>query len=209
MALSYMDTAKELKEDLNVLVSSIDSTKASIAKLLEGARRFEGALIDREEKLKAEKLEQERKERLASLLASDSQSVAHVGGEDEPEGEQETAREQVTEVQPVSEAQTASKETSAEFSARPIRDQRRDNPRQERTRQQGQDARTNAGSDRVRRQDTRTGTSERTSSDRNQPSRQQSGNRAVVINTPSPSDRNRNDKKKNYDTPDKKAKNKK
>ena len=77
---NYLETAKQLKEDLQMLLSSVESTKASLGKLLDSARRNEGKLIDIEEAQKAAKLEQERKERLASILASESDLAVHVGG---------------------------------------------------------------------------------------------------------------------------------
>ncbi len=190
---NYLETAKQLKEDLQMLLSSVESTKASLGKLLDSARRNEGKLIDIEEAQKAAKLEQERKERLASILASESDLAVHVGGTEEPEPvavQQAEASEHVRE-EPLPKAVPARTETND----RSQRNQQERPPRQDNRPQRQENRAPQAGN--------------RPQPNRNQSAQTQQGSRAVVINTPTSSDRARTDKKKNYDTQDKKAKNKK
>lgn len=204
MAMNYIDTAKELREDLQMLINSVASTKTSIGKLLDSARLFEGKIIDKEEAEKAARLEQERKERLATLLAGGADLAVHVGGEDEtpeiPEPEQvpdETAVSGTEPEQTAESAQTVIKQPEqkeVKTSPAPV------------SRQTQRPARDQ---ERTKRQESRSALQDRPVGDRNTLSRQQGGQRAVIINTPASAERNRNDKKKNYDTQDKKAKNKK
>ncbi len=204
MAMNYIDTAKELREDLQLLINSVESTKTSIGKLLDSARLFEGKIIDKEENEKAARLEQERKERLASLLAGGSDLAVHVGGaeetpeikEPEPVKDDPAAAAKVFEPvpQPVPPIQERVESKDSKPFVTPV---------------QRQNQRPTRDQDRGKRTDTRPIQSDRPSGDRNTLNRQQSGQRAVVINTPSSAERNRTDKKKNYDNQDKKAKNKK
>ena len=83
MALSYLDTAKEIKERLQSALNSVESSKRSIQMMLETARKKETELASKEEAEKAARLEQERKERLASFLASQEDLAVHAGGEEE------------------------------------------------------------------------------------------------------------------------------
>lgn len=191
---NYLETAKQLKEDLQTILSSVESTRSALGKLLDSARRNEGKLIDIEEAAKAAQLEQERKERLASILASENDLGVHVGGSAE---ESETAPQEQSSFAPTSSElpkkdaapvaapvlkRTDSPRSNAKFTNdRPARQENR--PQQSNSRQQG-----NRGS---------SGSSN------------QQNSRAVIINTPASADRSRTDKKKNYDPQDKKAKNKK
>ena len=51
---NYLETARDLKEELRTIMTSVNDTKAALGKLLDTARRNEGKLIDREEAQKAE-----------------------------------------------------------------------------------------------------------------------------------------------------------
>ena len=204
MAMNYFDTAKELREDLQVLLSSVDSTKTCIGKLLDSARLFEGQMIDKEEAAKAARLEQERKERLASLLAGDADLAVHVGGEEETP---ESASEQAASSEPAPVVKVFEPTDVPSLPAQ------RFEPKETRptgtSSQQRQNQRPAREGDRAKRTDGRAAQAEKGQGEKNSFNRQQPGSRAVVINTPASAERNRTDKKKNYDNQDKKAKNKK
>ena len=53
MALSYLDTAKEIKERLQSALNSVESSKRSIQMMLETARKKETELASKEEAEKA------------------------------------------------------------------------------------------------------------------------------------------------------------
>ena len=83
MATNFLETAKNLKTEMQSLLHALGATKGSIGELLDSARRTEGSMIDREEKEKQEREERERAERLKALLASEADLAAHAGGTDE------------------------------------------------------------------------------------------------------------------------------
>ena len=204
MAMNYIDTAKELREDLQLLINSVAATKTNIGKLLDSARLFEGKIIDKEEAEKAARLEQERKERLASLLAGGTDLAVHVGGTDETPESSEP--EQISDDIAVS---TTVQEQTVESVEKIIKQPDQKDVKEPSAPVQRQNQRPARDLDRSKRQESRSAQQDRPAGDRNQPNRQQGSQRAVVINTPASAERNRTDKKKNYDTQDKKAKNKK
>ena len=199
MATNFLETAKNLKTEMQSLLHALGATKGSIGELLDSARRTEGSMIDREEKEKQEREERERAERLKALLASEADLAAHAGGTDEepePEPEPAPAAEQPEPVAPPPEEPVQPVEPRKV----PIE---QNAPRRERPQK---DAPKSAEDDR------RGGTDARNQRRDNRGGAQ---TRAVVINTPSPADTNkgrndnRSDKKKPFETTDKKAKNKK
>ena len=225
MALSYLDTAKEIKEKLQAAMNSVESSKRSLQALLDSARKREVALASKEEAEKAARLEQERKERLASLLASQEDLAAHAGGIEEPQIVPEPEPEPTPapepepekaepEVKPVPETEKVS--TGTEVKPEPV-----EKPVQEferKDRRQKQDGRNDArtvNEPRNQRNDGRPATRQEPRPERD--NRQQGGGRnqqnqrAVVINAPTGSERKNDNKKKNnnFDNQDKKAKNKK
>ena len=204
MATNFLETAKNLKEEMQALLRKLDGTKGTIGTLLDAARRTEGSMIDREEKEKQEREERERAERLKAMLESDADLAAHAGGTEEPEPEPEPTKPADMQTAPV-------QPTSVEPKKEPVRieeqrSQRPQNGREpQRERQQGGDRK---GGD--RRQDS----GDRKGGDARGPRRDNMGaQRAVVINVPNPSDNTgkaaRTDKKKPFETTDKKAKSKK
>ena len=200
MATNFLETAKNLKEEMQALLHKLDGTKGTIGTLLDAARRTEGSMIDREEKEKQEREERERAERLKAVLESDADLAAHAGGAEEPESEPQ----QPEPVQPAP-VQDTPREPKPARTDEP-RPQRPQNVREpQRERQQGTDRRQGD-----RRQDG----GDRRGSDSRGPHRENTGaQRAVVINVPNPADNTgkaaRTDKKKPFDTTDKKAKSKK
>ncbi len=202
MATNFLETAKNLKEEMQALLHKLDGTKGTIGTLLDAARRTEGSMIDREEKEKQEREERERAERLKAVLESDADLAAHAGGPEEPEPEQQTPAD--TQPAPVEVApKEPKKEPARTEEQRPQRPQNGREPQRER--QQGGDRRQG---------DRRQESGDRKSGDARGPRRDNSGSqRAVVINMPNPSDNTgkaaRTDKKKPFETTDKKAKSKK
>ena len=197
MANNFLDTAKELKEEMQALLTKLDGTKGKIGNLLDAARRTEGSMIDREEKEKQEREERARAERLKALLESDADLAAHAGGTDEPEPEPAPVEPQPVVIEPAKPPkpeQPASKPAEQRPPRAPEqREPRRDRPKQDAPRSQG--------------------ANDRRQNDQRPPRRDNaSTQRAVVINPPGPSDtgKNRsNEKKKPFDPADKKTKNKK
>ena len=202
MATNFLETAKNLKEEMQALLHKLDGTKGTIGTLLDAARRTEGSMIDREEKEKQEREERERAERLKAVLESDADLAAHAGGPEEPEPEQQTPAD--TQPAPVEVApKEPKKEPARTEEQRPQRPQNGREPQRER--QQGGDRRQG---------DRRQESGDRKSGDARGPRRDNTGSqRAVVINMPNPSDNTgkaaRTDKKKPFETTDKKAKSKK
>ncbi len=194
MATNFLDTAKSLKEEMQALLNKLDTTKGTIGTLLDAARRTEGSMIDREEREKQAREERERAERLKAMLESDTDVVVHAGGTDEPEPQPETAQ---TVEEPVETPQKPEPPKPVQTEVRKAPEQRPQRP--------ARDARTPQG-------DRRPG-DDRRQNDTRAPRRDSNpAQRAVMINPPSPSDTgkgNRVDKKKTFDTTDKKAKNKK
>ncbi len=199
MATNFLETAKNLKTEMQSLLHALGATKGSIGELLESARRTEGSMIDREEKEKQEREERERAERLKALLASEADLAAHAGGTDEepePEPEPAPAAEQPEPVAPPPEEPVQPVEPRKV----PIEQNapRRERPQKDAPKSEEGDRRGGTEA-RNQRRDNRGGAQ----------------TRAVVINTPSPADANkgrndnRSDKKKPFETTDKKAKNKK
>ena len=200
MATNFLETAKNLKEEMQALLHKLDGTKGTIGTLLDAARRTEGSMIDREEKEKQEREERERAERLKAVLESDADLAAHAGGTEEPESEPQ--QPESVQPAPVQDAPREPKPTRTD-EPRPQRPQNGREPQRER--QQGTDRRQGD-----RRQDG----GDRRGSDARGPRRENTGaQRAVVINVPNPADNTgkaaRTDKKKPFDTTDKKAKSKK
>ncbi|MBQ1821779.1 MAG: translation initiation factor IF-2 [Clostridia bacterium] len=185
---------------MQTLLHALDATKSSIGTLLDSARRTEGSMIDREEKEKQEREERERAERLKALLESETDLAAHAGGvEEEPEPAPKPAAPEPEAVSaPKPEVERAPEQRPQRApEAREQREPRKDRPRQDAPRQDGPRQQAVA---------------ERRTNDARPPRRDNTGSsRAVMINPPSPSDSNKNrtDKKKTFDTTDKKAKNKK
>ena len=198
MAVNFLETAKNLKEEMQALLHRLDATKGSIGTLLDSARRTEGSMIDREENEKHEREERERAERLKAMLESDADLAAHAGGA-EPTAETPDEPEPVVPKQ----EQTFTPEPKRPTEPRQPRSQNAREPRQDRPRTDA--PRQPGGADR------RQGDGDRRQND-NRSHRENSGSqRAVIINPPSPSDtgKQRTDKKKSFDPADKKAKNKK
>lgn len=194
MATNFLDTAKSLKEEMQALLNKLDTAKGTIGTLLDAARRTEGSMIDREEREKQAREERERAERLKAMLESDTDVVVHAGGTDEPEPQPETVP---TVEEPVETPQKPEPPKPVQTEVRKAPEQRPQRPARE--------ARTPQN-------DRRPG-DERRQNDTRAPRRDSNpAQRAVMINPPSPSDTgkgNRVDKKKTFDTTDKKAKNKK
>ncbi len=207
MATNFLETAKNLKEEMQALLHKLDGTKGAIGTLLDAARRTEGSMIDREEREKQEREERERAERLKAMLESDADLAAHAGGTDEPEP-QPAAPEET----PSAPAQTAPAQPKQE----PVRIEE---PRQQRTQNAREPRQDRPRTDSPRQDRPRTdaprqqgGNDRRQQGDSRGPRRDANASqRAVMINPPGPSDsgKNRTDKKKPFDTTDKKAKNKK
>jgi translation initiation factor IF-2 len=203
MATNFLETAKNLKEEMQALLHKLDGTKGTIGTLLDAARRTEGSMIDREEKEKQEREERERAERLKAVLESDADLAAHAGGTDESEPEPQPQTDtQPAPVQPT--PAEPKKEPANTVEPRPQHPQNGREPQKERPqngdRRQGGDRRQESG--------------ERRGTDNRGPRRENAGaQRAVVINVPNPSDNTgkaaRTDKKKPFETTDKKAKSKK
>ena len=201
MATNFLETAKNLKTEMQSLLHALGATKGSIGELLDQARRVEGGMIDREEKEKQEREERERAERLRSLLESDQDLAAHAGGSEE----EAPAPEPAPEPEPVSAPAVKEPEKPQPAAEQPPRQPRaqstdRKPERAPREAKPGTETdRRNAGEPRGQRRDNRGAAQSRT----------------VVINQPGPSDTgkgrndNRSDKKKPFDATDKKAKNKK
>ncbi len=200
MATNFLETAKNLKTEMQSLLHELGATKGSIGELLDAARRTEGSMIDREEKERQEREERERAERLKALLESETDLAAHAGGTEEPPAPEIEQPVPVEHAAPAPEVQETPK---------PAPEQPRQQPREQaapkRERPQREPQRTAEG-------DRRSGTDPR---GQRRDNRGAATSRAVVINPPSPSDTNkgrndnRADKKKSYDPADKKAKNKK
>ena len=200
---------------MQALLHRLDATKGAIGTLLDTARRTEGSMIDREEKEKQEREERERAERLKAMLESEEDVVVHAGGVEEPEPQPEVQ----TEPEKPAEVKETPKPAPQRTEARPQRpqhakEQGKDRPQGDR-RQGGSDrpqGERRPGADRPQ-GERRQGENERRQGDNRPQRRDNAGSsRAVVINVPSPADtgkNNRTDKKKTFDTTDKKAKNKK
>ena len=203
MATNFLDTAKALKEEIQSLLNKIDGTKGTIGSLLDAARRIEGSMIDREEKEKQEREERERAERLKALLESKTDLAAHAGGTEEPEPEPEPTPEPVT-PEPVKPEPVKISEPKPNRPAEQ-RPQRPQQPREQREQRPRSDTQPRQGGN-----DRRPG-DKRDNRDNRGPRRDSSSTqRAVVINPPTPeTGKQRVDKKKPFDTTDKKAKNKK
>lgn len=201
MATNFLETAKNLKEEMQALLHKLDATKGTIGTLLDNARRTEGSMIDREEREKQEREERERAERLKAMLESGEDVVAHAGGAEEPEPQPEMPEK------PAEVRQEPQRTEERPQRAQNAREQGKDRPQGER--RQGNSERPQG----ERRQGNDRPQGERRQNDSRAPRRDNSGSsRTVVINVPSPSDtgkNNRTDKKKPFDTTDKKAKSKK
>lgn len=182
MATNYSDSMKNLKAEVQALLKTVQSTQKEIASLLDSARRAEGHLIDREEAEKQAREEAERKERLAAILASGEQLAAHAGGTSEQAEETGSKGTTVFVPEEKPKAQTAQK------------------PQSERKPQREQQPRHTDAGNAPQREHTSSGKP----NDRNRSETQ----RAVMIN-PLPDKGRSMDKKKQHETTDKKAKNKK
>ncbi len=230
MALSYLDTAKEIKERLQSALNSVESSKRSIQMMLETARKKETELASKEEAEKAARLEQERKERLASFLASQEDLAVHAGGEEEmpetpepePEPEPSVKSEPVKE-EPVVVEKTDNAVISIEKVKEPKEVEQKQEPaeiidfeqerKERRPKQETRNDQRSVNENKNQKIDTRKNPRQDIRLDRDnrqQGGREQQSQRAVVINVPTGSERkNENKKKNNFDTQDKKAKNKK
>ncbi len=194
MATNFLETAKTLKTEMQTLLHALEATKGSIGELLDAARRTEGSMIDREEKEKQEREAKERAERLKALLESETDLAAHAGGNGAEETEESTAQPEapVVPFETVSEPKKpVERPTKPREDARPAQ-QKSERP-QERARKDSPRPQENRGTD------------------NRAPRRDNPAQRAVMINPPSSSDSNRgrNDRKKPFESTDKKAKNKK
>ncbi len=201
MATNFLDTAKNLRSELQSFLHEVEATRGSIGSLLDAARRAEGKLIDREEADKRAKEEQARMERLASVLASDADLAVHVGGSEaeEPAEVPTPAPTPVTEPvpaapAPIAPAPAAPTPTPVNVftpdTPRPVRDNRPQAAAPERPRspQPVRDNRPQAAAPR---------------SDRPQTTQKPTTQRAVVINTPASAEKGRTDKKRPFDSNDK------
>ena len=207
MATNFLDTAKSLKEEMQALLNKLEATKGTIGTLLDAARRTEGSMIDREEREKQEREERERAERLKAMLESDTDVVAHAGGTDEPEPKAEEPAPAAVEPQP----EPVAPEKPAEVKKAP--EQKPQRPQQPREQREPREQRPRSEGQRPQQGDRRPGENDRRQNDSRGPRRDANAGsqRAVMINPPGPADtgKQRTDKKKTFDTTDKKAKNKK
>ena len=207
MATNFLDTAKSLKEEMQALLNKLEAAKGTIGTLLDAARRTEGSMIDREEREKQEREERERAERLKAMLESDTDVVAHAGGTDEPEPKAEEPAPAAVEPQ----AEPVAPEKPAEVKKAP--EQKPQRPQQPREQREPREQRPRSEGQRSQQGDRRPGENDRRQNDSRGPRRDANAGsqRAVMINPPGPADtgKQRTDKKKTFDTTDKKAKNKK
>ena len=207
MATNFLDTAKSLKEEMQALLNKLEAAKGTIGTLLDAARRTEGSMIDREEREKQEREERERAERLKAMLESDTDVVAHAGGTDEPEPKAEEPAPAAVEPQP----EPVAPEKPAEVKKAP--EQKPQRPQQPREQREPREQRPRSEGQRPQQGDRRPGENDRRQNDSRGPRRDANAGsqRAVMINPPGPADtgKQRTDKKKTFDTTDKKAKNKK
>ena len=207
MATNFLDTAKSLKEEMQALLNKLEAAKGTIGTLLDAARRTEGSMIDREEREKQEREERERAERLKAMLESDTDVVAHAGGTDEPEPKAEEPAPAAVEPQP----EPVAPEKTAEVRKAP--EQKPQRPQQPREQREPREQRPRSEGQRPQQGDRRPGENDRRQNDSRGPRRDANAGsqRAVMINPPGPADtgKQRTDKKKTFDTTDKKAKNKK
>ncbi|MBR0507491.1 MAG: translation initiation factor IF-2, partial [Clostridia bacterium] len=164
-------------------------------------------MIDREEREKQEREERERAERLKAMLESDTDVVAHAGGTDEPEPKAEEPAPAAVEPQP----EPVAPEKTAEVRKAP--EQKPQRPQQPREQREPREQRPRSEGQRPQQGDRRPGENDRRQNDSRGPRRDANAGsqRAVMINPPGPADtgKQRTDKKKTFDTTDKKAKNKK
>ena len=207
MATNFLDTAKSLKEEMQALLNKLEAAKGTIGTLLDAARRTEGSMIDREEREKQEREERERAERLKAMLESDTDVVAHAGGTNEPEPKAEEPAPAAVEPQP----EPVAPEKPAEVKKAP--EQKPQRPQQPREQREPREQRPRSEGQRPQQGDRRPGENDRRQNDSRGPRRDANAGsqRAVMINPPGPADtgKQRTDKKKTFDTTDKKAKNKK
>ena len=192
---------------MQALLNKLEATKGTIGTLLDAARRTEGSMIDREEREKQEREERERAERLKAMLESDTDVVAHAGGTDEPEPKAEEPAPAAVEPQP----EPVAPEKPAEVKKAP--EQKPQRPQQPREQREPREQRPRSEGQRPQQGDRRPGENDRRQNDSRGPRRDANAGsqRAVMINPPGPADtgKQRTDKKKTFDTTDKKAKNKK
>ena len=88
MAANFMDSAKEMRDNLQQLFGRLETVRTDTSTLLDAARVAEDALIERQTQQERERQERERAERLQQLLSSDGDLAVHVGGKDEPHVEE-------------------------------------------------------------------------------------------------------------------------
>ncbi|MBQ6332984.1 MAG: translation initiation factor IF-2 [Clostridia bacterium] len=192
---------------MQALLNKLEAAKGTIGTLLDAARRTEGSMIDREEREKQEREERERAERLKAMLESDTDVVAHAGGTDEPEPKAEEPAPAAVEPQP----EPVAPEKTAEVRKAP--EQKPQRPQQPREQREPREQRPRSEGQRPQQGDRRPGENDRRQNDSRGPRRDANAGsqRAVMINPPGPADtgKQRTDKKKTFDTTDKKAKNKK
>ncbi len=192
---------------MQALLNKLEAAKGTIGTLLDAARRTEGSMIDREEREKQEREERERAERLKAMLESDTDVVAHAGGTDEPEPKAEEPAPAAVEPQP----EPVAPEKPAEVKKAP--EQKPQRPQQPREQREPREQRPRSEGQRPQQGDRRSGENDRRQNDSRGPHRDANAGsqRAVMINPPGPADtgKQRTDKKKTFDTTDKKAKNKK
>ncbi|MEL7607929.1 MAG: translation initiation factor IF-2 [Bacillota bacterium] len=74
-----MDSAKQLESQAKDLFERIKKVQADMSSTLSQVRRTEATLSEKEENVRREREEQEKRERLRELLASDADLAVHVG----------------------------------------------------------------------------------------------------------------------------------
>ena len=83
MANSFMESAKQIREEMKKLLERANGAQTSAKELLESVKGAERDMKAKEEAAERERVERERRERLRSVLASDKDLAVHVGGNDD------------------------------------------------------------------------------------------------------------------------------
>ena len=115
---SFLETAKQLHGEANVILERISATQASVTELLSNVKAAEKSLLEKEAQERRERQERERQERLRSVLASDKDLAVHVGGVDEMDEFEPQAAEE-TQVQPQAAAGETDKPAAAPVESQP------------------------------------------------------------------------------------------
>ncbi len=120
---NFGETAKAIQSDLNALMIRIGGTQNSISELLDQIISRESGLIEKEREARKEKIEQERAERLRSVLNSEEDLAVHVGGDDETQESVTVPEPEKTEIKVTSfTAEPEVKKSRPEAAQRPQRE---------------------------------------------------------------------------------------